>query len=190
MAQVRVVGEDNPVHVVDLPLHPVGTFPERVATRHGRVRVVHKRLHHQALAGRDVRQTVHDRVAVGRGRIVQVIDARQVRQHVEAAFFFETLQRREQGFHRDDDPEIVAELGGCDACQAASGLDFCEQFVVGHRAISRPTLWLRCGNRPARRSRRPAPDPGAAAAAYPARCGTETRSRRTFRSLSPGPEGP
>src|SRR5688500_17092069 len=37
-AQVRVAGEDDPVHVEDLALHPVGTLPQRERGRDRQVR--------------------------------------------------------------------------------------------------------------------------------------------------------
>ena len=54
-------------------------------------------------------QHVHHAEAVGRVRILQVVDRRQVDQHVEARCSLEELQHGEQLARRHDEPPIVAE---------------------------------------------------------------------------------
>src|SRR5579872_123942 len=95
-SQVRVASEFHPVHVVDLTLHPVGSDPE---TGHGwqfGVGVVGESFDEDPLASGCVGEAVDNAVPIFGIGIIQVVDAAEFSQHVEAVLFFEALQEREQ----------------------------------------------------------------------------------------------
>ena len=106
-AQVRMPFKVNAKHVEDFPLQPVGTFPQRCDRRDGQVGLVEHHAHRQTHVLVGVAQEVDQPEAIHGVPVVEIIDARDVDEHVEATRLLEKLQRIVQARRRDADPRIL-----------------------------------------------------------------------------------
>ncbi len=92
--QVGMAVEHDAEHVAHFALQPVGPFPQRHDRRHGQVRLVEEHAHGQPLVRARVGQQIDQAKAIGRVAIVQVIDARDVDQQIEAALVLQATAAR------------------------------------------------------------------------------------------------
>jgi hypothetical protein len=133
-AEIGVAREADPKEIPDLALQPVGPLPERHHALYRRFRIVDEDADGEPLVRGDVGEEIHQSVAVLRGGIVEVVDAGDIDQQVEAASLQERqdLERLRLGDHQSGLSTKDGGIGGTESLPDGSDHIIDGGGVVGH----------------------------------------------------------